>query len=343
MHRTIKVAAAQVGPVHRWDDRADTLARLLKLLQDAAERGAQLVLFPELTFTTFFPRYFFSDAKELDQWFEHGDDITRTPNSAELFRRADTLGVDICVGFGERTKDQHSYNACVYFSAHTHSLITKYHKSHLPGTREPYTEPGAINQLEKRYFEEGEEGFKAFRVPALLKNAMKTSEAGAAGNSTLGKGDMIAGILICNDRRWAEAWRVYGLQGVEVVLCGYNTTSWAPHLHGKHDQTREQSKSDAYFHHKLVMQSNSYTNSCFSVCAARCGMDDNEFGLIGGSCIVGPDGRVIAKAQTEDDEIVYAEIDLAVCRPGKETVGAASEALMDPKLTTTDFQLWQTS
>lgn len=68
------------------------------------------------------------------------------------------------------------------------------------------------------------------------------------------------------------------------------------------------------------MQSNSYANSCFSICAARCGMDDEEFGLIGGSCIIGPDGRIIAEAQSEDDEIVYAEIDLAKCRPGKETV-----------------------
>ena len=325
--RRLKVAAAQVGAVHRWSERKDTLARLVRLLEDATSRGAQLVVFPETTFTTFFPRHFIADEEELAKWFEHGEDITRSVNCAELFQRADELGVDICVGYAERTPHAHSYNTCVYFSADTHTVIKKYHKSHLPGTKEPYEDPRAINQLEKRYFEEGQEGFKVFRVPGLLKDAQKNSFTLADGVSTDGRGDPILGILICNDRRWAEAWRVYGLQGAELIAVGYNSSAWAPHLHGKHSQSREQSKSDAYFHHKLVMQSNSYTNSCFSICAARCGLDDDKFPLIGGSCIVGPDGRIMAEAQTEDDEVVFAEIDLAACRPGKETVSVPSPNL----------------
>jgi predicted amidohydrolase len=31
------------------------------------------------------------------------------------------------------------------------------------------------------------------------------------------------GMMICNDRRWPEAWRVLGLQGVELVCVGYNS------------------------------------------------------------------------------------------------------------------------
>lgn len=321
--RLIRVAAAQVGAVHRWSEREHTLQRLTKLLEEAARKRAQLVLFPEIAFTTFFPRHFIAEEKELDQWFEHGDDIEKSPNTKDFFKKADELGVDVCVGYAERTLEGHSYNSCVYFSACKHSVISKYRKSHLPGTKEPYLDPEAINQLEKRYFEEGQEGFLAFRVPGLLADALKDPAQSRPGRYSQGKGDPILGLLICNDRRWAESWRVYGLQGVELVLCGYNTTSWAPHLHGKtgdRSQSKEQSKADAYFHHKLVMQSNSYTNSCFSICAARCGQDDNVFGLIGGSCIIGPDGRIVAEAQTEDDEVVFAEIDLADCRPGKETV-----------------------
>jgi len=322
--RPLRVAAAQVGAVHRWADTADTLNRLINLLETAANRGAQLVLFPELTLTTFFPRYFIADEDELASFFEHGEDVTKSTNAGKLFQRADELGIDICVGYAERTPDDHSYNTAVYFSAKDHAVIMKYRKSHLPGTKEPYKELGAINQLEKRYFEEGQEGFRAFRVPGLLSNALETSSRTDRDIPADGKGDPVFGILICNDRRWSEAWRIYGLQGVELILCGYNTTAWAPHLHGKHDQSKEQSKADAYFHHKLVMQSNSYTNSCFSICVARCGLDDNEFPLIGGSCIIDPDGRIVAEAKTEDDEIVFAEIDLAACRPGKETVSATS-------------------
>lgn len=325
--RVLKIAAAQVGPVHRWSEREHTMQRLIRLLDEAADKGVQMVLFPEIAFTTFFPRYYFSKEEDLVKWFEYGDDVTKAPQTRELFRKAKELKIDICVGYAERTEDGHSYNSCVYFSSSANSILMKYHKSHLPGTKEPYADPEAINQLEKRYFEEGQDGFRAFRAPGLLKDALKMPSKDQPKNLSEGRGDPILGILICNDRRWAEAWRVYGLQGSELIVCGYNTTSWAPHLHGKtgnRSQSKEQSKEDALFHHKLVMQSNSYTNSCFSVCAARCGLDDDTFGLIGGSCIVGPDGRIIAEAQSEEDELVFAEIDLADCRAGKETVSLSA-------------------
>ena len=66
------------------------------------------------------------------------------------------------------------------------------------------------------------------------------------------------------------------------------------------------------------MQAHSYTNSCFSVSAARCGMDDGKYDLIGGSCITGPQGEIIAEATTIEDEVVFGEIDLDKCKPGKE-------------------------
>ncbi len=30
-------------------------------------------------------------------------------------------------------------------------------------------------------------------------------------------------MMICNDRRWPETWRVLGLQSVEPVMLDYNT------------------------------------------------------------------------------------------------------------------------
>jgi predicted amidohydrolase len=39
--------------------------RLLRLLDSAASQGAQLALFPEIAFTTFFPRYLL-EGEELD-------------------------------------------------------------------------------------------------------------------------------------------------------------------------------------------------------------------------------------------------------------------------------------
>ena len=55
MSRSIVAAAAQLGPIQRSDDRKSVVKRLIALLEEAASRGAELVVFPELALTTFFP------------------------------------------------------------------------------------------------------------------------------------------------------------------------------------------------------------------------------------------------------------------------------------------------
>src|SRR5437667_11213873 len=64
------VAAAQLGPIQRADRRADVVKRLLALLHEAKARGAELVVFPELALTTFFPRWWMEDQAEIDAFFE---------------------------------------------------------------------------------------------------------------------------------------------------------------------------------------------------------------------------------------------------------------------------------
>ena len=255
MSRTLKVAAAQLGPVHLSTPRSEVVTRMITLLQHASTLGAQLVLFPETAFTTFFPRHLITSQVELDTYFEHDDSLLTSPNTKPLFDEAKKLGIDISIGFAERDKDGKGYNTSVYYSAKKGEIIAKYRKVHLPGTKEPFENPDAVNQLEKRYFEPGNLGFKAFRTPDLIPGAAKKASGITA---PPGKGDPIMGMMICNDRRWAEGWRCYGLQGVEVVLCGYNTAGFAPDLWGtRKPMTPEEAERDAVFHHKLVMQGNS--------------------------------------------------------------------------------------
>jgi predicted amidohydrolase len=316
MARILKVAAAQMGPVHITSPRAETLDRMIALLQSAASLGAQVVLFPETAFTTFFPRHLIESQQELDTYFEHSDSLPTSPNTKPLFDEAKKLEIDISVGFAERTEDGKGFNTSVYYSA-KNGVIAKYRKVHLPGTKEPFENPDATNQLEKRYFEPGNLGFKAFRVPDIIEDAAKK----LSGETKAGKGDPLMGMLICNDRRWPEAWRVYGLQGVELILCGFNTVGYAPDLWGtRKPMTPQEAEQDALFHHKLVMQGNSYMNSCFSISAAKAGLEDGKYDLIGGSCITSPEGHILAEAKGKGDEIVFAEIDLEDCRQGKEKV-----------------------
>jgi len=230
---------------------------------------------------------------------EHGD-ITKSANTAYLFDKASQLGVDISVGFAEATDTGERFNTSVYYHAKSGSILAKYRKVHLPGDFEPFADPEATNQLEKRYFKPGNLGFEAFRVPDLAEGT-----------------EPIMGMMICNDRRWPEAWRCLGLQGVEVVLCGYNTAGFAPHLWGSDtNQDPKKAEEAAMFHHKLVMQANSYMNATFSVCAARCGTDDGKYSLIGGSCIIDPEGNILAEAKTVDDESVLADCNLDLCTQG---------------------------
>ena len=109
-----------------------------------------------------------------------------------------------------------------------------------------------------------------------------------------------------------------------MVLCGYNTTGWAPELLGTNPKikTKEMAKNEALFHNKLSVQHGSYSNACWSINVAKCGMEDGKYPLIGGSCIVDPDGEVVIEAKTEGDELLVWECDLDFCKRGKGKVFA---------------------
>ena len=220
MSRKIIVAAAQVGAINIDTPKKEVVQRLSKLLKDAASQKVKLVVFPECTLTTFFPRHLIASQEELDTFFEHGEDVAQSPDVKPLFDEAKALGIDIVLGYAERTPDGTGYNTSVYYSASEGKVISKYRKVHLPGTVEPFEDPKAINQLEKRYFTPGNLGFKAFRTPGVVPDAAKK---GSTKESTVGQGDPVMGMLICNDRRWPEAWRAYALQGAELILFGFNT------------------------------------------------------------------------------------------------------------------------
>jgi hypothetical protein len=287
MTRMLRIAGAQMGPNQKADSRKAILARMIALLEAAAGQGARLVVFPELPFTTFFPRWLIESTQELDTHFEKE---LPGPNTQALFDRAKELGVGMYVGYAELTPHGRRYNSAVTVGPDG-AILGKYRKIHLPGTVEP--RPGdRFQQLEKRYFEYGDLGFPAFRGPEAW-------------------GRPVLGMLICNDRRWPEAWRCYGLQGVELMLIGYNSAAYDP-MGGESESAELRT-----FHSTLVVQANAYMNATWAVSVAKAGVEDGS-GLIGGSCIVDPNGRVVAQAKTLGDEVILADVDLDACRQGKE-------------------------
>ena len=282
--RNVRVAAAQLGPIQKADSRQAVVRRMIDLMDAAAAQGCSLIVYPELALTTFFPRWYYEDVRDADIWFEKE---MPGPATEPLFERARRHGMAMSFGFAELTADGHRYNTSILVDK-SGKVVGKYRKVHLPGHAE-FDAGRAFQHLEKRYFEPGDLGFPAFRM-----------DSG------------IYGMCICNDRRWPETWRVLGLQGVEMVTLGFNTPS-------VNSQKSDEGPELRIFHHKLSLQAGAYQNSTWVVAVAKAGVEDGH-PLFGASCIVDPDGRIVAESRTEDDELIVHDCDLDATRFGKETI-----------------------
>jgi predicted amidohydrolase len=278
------IGGAQMGGIHKADSREVVVARMLDLLEQAAGRGVEMLIYPEMALTTFFPRWYAENPADFDHWFER-----EMPNAATqpLFDRARALKIAISFGYCELTPDGRHYNTAI-ITDRAANIVGKYRKIHLPGHGE--FDPDRIHQhLEKRYFLPGDIGFKVWRNEGV-----------------------VMGLAICNDRRWPETYRCLGLQGVELVAIGYNT----PSVNG---QSSDEGSAKRLYHSELSITAGAYQNSTYVAAIAKGGLEDG-FHMIAGSIIVDPDGFVIARATTEEDELIVAECDFARCAFGKTTV-----------------------
>jgi predicted amidohydrolase len=283
MTRLLKVAAAQLGPIQRTDDRQSVVKRLVELLRNAHSQKAELVVFPELALTTFFPRWFVDDISQADHWYE-----TQMPSpiTLPLFEEAKSLGVGFCLGYAELTPNGERFNTQILVERNG-DVVAKYRKVHIPG-HETHEPDRPFQHAERYYFKPSDEGFGVWQA----------------------FGGRI-GMMICNDRRWPESYRVMGLQGVEMILCGYNTPlQYIP------DPTQDPLQS---FHNALVMQSGAYQNGTFVIGVAKGGVEEGVDSLADSS-IIAPSGELLAKTSTSGDEVVTANCDLDWCYNYKNTL-----------------------
>ena len=282
MSRVLTVGAAQMGPIQLADTRPEVVERLVALLRSGAAAGCDLVVFPELTLTTFFPRWWVDDLSDSDHFYETE---MPGPETRPLFEEARRLGVGFHLGYAELTSDGHRYNTVILVERDG-SIVGRYRKVHLPGhsEHEPWR---AFQHLERYYFEAGD-GFAVH---------------GAFGG--------VIGMAICNDRRWPETYRVLGLQGCELALIGYNTP-----IHYAPDPAQDRLQG---FHNHLVLQSGAYQNGMWVVGVAKAG-EEEGCTLLGESAIVAPSGEIAALCTTDGDELAVAEVDLDMCANYKETL-----------------------
>ena len=267
MARQLKVAAAQMGPINEGTSRDEVVDRMLVLLEQAITEQVELIAYPEMALTTYFPKRIRDD---YDQFFEN----EVPPKALEpVLRRSREKGVAVHVGFCEKAGGRYFNTALLTDESGT--LVGIYRKIHLPGRPSP---DGVAQVYEVRYFETGDTGYRVFATRKAR-----------------------VGIAICQDRRYPESYRCLGLLGAEIVLIGYNTPLSPLAL----DQN------------ELVLRAGAYENSMFVVGIAKAGVEDG-LELIGGSCIVGPLGQVLARAATMGDELIATRIDLDWMTPARK-------------------------
>ena len=286
MSRTIMVGGAQTGPISRDESRQSVVSRLVELMREAHGLGCRLVVFPELSLTSFFPRWWLEDDTEIDSWFER-----EMPSAATqpLFDTAKELGIGFYLGYAELAEEdgaKRRYNTAILVDASA-NIVGTYRKVHLPGHADDRPDY-PFQHLEKRYFDVGNLGFGTWR--------------------TMGG---VMGMCICNDRRWPETYRALALRGAELVLLGYNTPAHLPW-----DPTYD---NLATFHNHLCMQAGAYQNGCWIVGVAKAG-EEAGCDLIGGSAIIAPSGEIVAQCATKDDELIVARCDLALSARNKDAL-----------------------
>lgn len=287
MFRHLRIAAAQLGPLHLSDTRTSATKRLVSLLREAHGMGAKFVVFPELAFTTFFPRHWYEDLNEVDRRF-----FESTMPSAEtqpLFEEAKKLGIGFYIGYAELVQEEgrtRRFNTAILVGPDG-SIVGKYRKIHLPGHADHKPE-AAFQHLEKKYFEVGNLGFRVWRF-------MNT----------------ITGMLICNDRRWPEAFRVLALQGAEVVALGFNTPS--------ENLSYPEPPALRVHHHLIMAQAMAFQNATWLVETAKCGFEDG-YRMFGHSLIVAPTGEIAAKSASEEDEVICFNADMDLAADLKRTM-----------------------
>jgi predicted amidohydrolase len=183
MARSLTVAAAQLGP--SGEDKREVVARMERLMAEAADRGVDMIGYPELALTPFFPNRL---ERDNDRWF----DELPSPLTERLLGMARAAGIVVVLPYGERDGISR-YNAALVIDADG-ALLGKYRKAHIPAYF-PSARPGGTGSFERLYFTPGNLGFPVF---ATAKGRL--------------------GVQICYDRMFPEGSRLLALQGAEIVF-----------------------------------------------------------------------------------------------------------------------------
>ena len=198
------------------------------------------------------------------------------PTTTVLAELARELNVDIIASLFEKRAEGLYHNTSAFISG-TRGYVGKYRKMHIPD--DPFF-------YEKFYFTPGDLGFKSFE-----------------------SGQTRVGTLICWDQWFPEAARLTAMQGASVLF--YPTAiGWMP-------EEKEEFGVAQHESWELIQRSHAVANGCYVAAVNRVGFEpaphDSEDGIEfwGHSFIAAPDGSIIARASSNEEEVLIVSLDLS--------------------------------
>jgi N-carbamoylputrescine amidase len=267
--RPINVGLVQMAMV---DEPAANLERAVAGVREAAAKGAELVVLPEL----FRSRYF---CQSEDAAFFDLAEAVPGPSTETLAALAKDLQITLVASLFEKRAAGLFHNTAAVIDSE-HGYVGKYRKMHIPDDPSYY---------EKFYFTPGDLGYKVFKTKFAT-----------------------IGILICWDQWYPEAARLTALQGAEILIyptaIGWHPAEKAQYGERQHAAWETIQRSHAIANGCFVVAVN---RTGFEPDASAGDQAGAGIEFWGQSFIAAPDGRIVVRAPVDREAVLVAELDLA--------------------------------
>ncbi len=267
------MATVNVGLVqtHADDSAEQNMERTLRLIDQAAAKGAQIVCLQEL----FLGPYFCQEEDQAE--FDRAEAIPG-PATDLLGKKAAQHGIVILASLFEKRARGIYHNTLAVIDADGR-YVGKYRKMHIPEDPRFY---------EKFYFTPGDVD--------VIEGAAASHNGFAAWDTKFGR----IGTLVCWDQWYPEAARATALLGADILFYPTAIGTWHGELEIKEEQLRAW---------QGVQRGHAIANNIYTVAVNRVGTE-GELDFWGHSFVFGPAGETITELGEEEQvEVVALDLD----------------------------------
>ena len=277
--QNIRVAAVQFEPVKQ--DKDANLETIRRLTVDAVDQGAEMVCFHEQSINGY------------NMWAEPSDPEKPTEKDGIWSPKWGSLGVSP-YSLAEPVPGGPSVDALATLAREQGAVI-------MAGVHELGEDHGVYNT----YFAVGPQGYIGkYRKCHCVPGAEDAYFKHGSSFPVFDAGKVKFGALICYDNHFPEAHRILSAKGAHLIVMPHVTAGrgWWPDP----DHTLEQAMDQARLWILKWLRARAFDNSVYCIFVNHVQTDGQ--GCMGCSMVLDPEGRVIARADKCDEQIVITDL-----------------------------------